>query len=310
MNDRKQLAKVAYLYYIDGKSQTEISHELGIGRTSISRMLHRARVEGVVSIEIAGFDTEIYFLESKLKSLYGLQGVEIVQPGIDEEIDDAVSQAAAKLIRSKLVNHSRVGISWGRTLSKVVEVMAPRQMKSIQFYPLAGGPSYINARYHVNTLIYEMAKKCHGDCSFINATIVQENTETAQGIMEAKYFEDIRQSWEALDMAIIGIGGRVDEHNKQWLDMLTTEDFQTLEAYSTVGEVCCRFLDKNGQEIDTDLKERTIAISVAELSKIPETIAIAYGDEKVEAIDAVLKSRIVNYFVTDSRTASQLLSLQ
>ena len=41
----------------------------------------------------------------------------------------------------------------------------------------AGGPSHIHARYHVNTLIYSMASKFHGECHFINASVIQENSE-------------------------------------------------------------------------------------------------------------------------------------
>ncbi|MBF0788075.1 MULTISPECIES: sugar-binding transcriptional regulator [unclassified Streptococcus] len=310
-NNRKQLAKVAYLYYIEGKNQAEIAKELGIYRTTISRMLTKAREKGVVTIEIHEFDTDLFHLEHYVKEKYNLKNIDIVSSVTSSEksLEEMIAGAGAAMVRSVLTNHSKVGISWGKTLSNVVAKIVPRQMKSVHFFPLAGGPSHINARYHVNTLMYELTHKFHGECSFINATIVQESKELASGIRSSKYFEEIINNWERLDVAIVGIGGRVDKDNRQWLDMLTDEDFRRMDQSGAVGEICCRFLDAQGREIMDDVVERTIAISLTELRRVPNSIAIAYGDSKVEAMLAVLRQGYVNHLVTDYRTILQVLEL-
>lgn len=109
--------------------------------------------------------------------------------------------------------------------------------------------------YHVNTFVYNMASKCHGDCNFINATIIQEKENLAKGILSSKYFEDLKKSWQDLDIAVVGIGGFADENNRQWLDMLTERDFSVLKSEEEVGEICCRFFDKNGEPVYEELQE-------------------------------------------------------
>ena len=79
-----------------------------------------------------------------------------------------------------------------------------------------------------------MASKCHGDCNFINATIIQEKENLAKGILSSKYFEDLKKSWQDLDIAVVGIGGFADENNRQWLDMLTERDFSVLKSEEAV----------------------------------------------------------------------------
>ena len=69
---KKLLAKIAYLYYVENKNQTEISNILGIYRTTISRMLTQARKEGIVKIEIMDFDSEIFALEEYFRKKYQL----------------------------------------------------------------------------------------------------------------------------------------------------------------------------------------------------------------------------------------------
>jgi len=174
---------------------------------------------------------------------------------------------------------------------------------------LAGGPSHIHARYHVNTLIYNMASKFHGECRFINATIIQENKELAEGILTSKYFDDLRDSWENLDIAVVGIGGPADTHSPQWFDMLTEKDFTELRSEAAVGEVCCRFFDQEGKPVYQDLQERTVAIRLEELKQIPKTVSLAYGERKAGAILSVIKAGYINHLVTDEATIIKMLEL-
>ena len=270
-NERKKLlAKLAYLYYIEEKSQAEIAAETGIYRTTVSRMLAEESTA---------------------------------------ELEERLGQSAANLLRALLDDHMNVGFSWGKSLSLLVEHLNPRHLKDIHFVPLAGGPSHIHTRYHVNTLIYNMASKCHGDCNFINATIIQEKENLAKGILSSKYFEDLKKSWQDLDIAVVGIGGFADENNRQWLDMLTERDFSVLKSEGEVGEICCRFFDKNGKPVYEELQERTIAISLSELKKIPNTLGFAYGYTKATAILSVLRAGYINHLVTDEETILKVLSL-
>lgn len=312
-NDRKKLlAKVAYLYYIEEKNQAQIAAEIGIYRTTISRMLAEAKKEGIVKIEIEHFDTYLFQLENQVKQKYGLKGLELVTQAPDEpsfEVEQKLAQVAANMLKGLLADNMKVGFSWGKSLSLLVEHFGSRPLKNIHFFPLAGGPSHIHARYHVNTLIYSMAGKCHGDCQFINATIVQENKELAKGILASKYFEDLKRSWQELDVAVVGIGGQVEENNKQWLDMLTAEDFSRSKDLDVAGEICCRFFDKDGQAVYEELQERTIAISLDKLKGIPATFAFAYGDYKVKAILSALRAGYIDYLVTDEQTILKVLEL-
>lgn len=309
---KKLLAKLAYLYYIEEKSQSEIARETGIYRTTISRLLTEAKKEGIVKIEIENFDARLFRLESYVKDRYSLKGLEIIPNLVDEpqeSLEKRLAQAAASLVRSLIDHHMKVGFSWGKSLSNLVEEIGSKRLEGTVFYPLAGGPSHIHVRYHVNTLIYSMASKFHGECRFINATIVQENKELAQGILSAKYFEDLKASWEELDVAVVGIGGHVEKNNPQWFDMLTPEDFQELEEEGAVGEVCCRFFDQVGNPIYSDLQDRTISISLEQLKNVPNTVALALGETKASSILSVVKAGYINHLVTDEATILKVLNL-
>ena len=47
------LARIAWMYYIQGLTQEEIARKLDFSRTKVTRLLAQAREEGVVEINIS-----------------------------------------------------------------------------------------------------------------------------------------------------------------------------------------------------------------------------------------------------------------
>src|SRR5690606_1307696 len=63
-----------------------------------------------------------------------------------------------------------------------------------------------------------------------------------------------------------------------------------------------------GRRIGRDLGERCITVKADQLRRIPEVVAIAGGQRKGPAIDAVLRSGLVTSLVTDTSAADYLLA--
>ncbi|CAM4110878.1 DNA-binding transcriptional regulator [Streptococcus penaeicida] len=310
---KRLLAKIAYMHYVEGKSQTTISKELDIYRTTVCRMLAKAKDEGIVKVEIKGYDSSLFALESYIQEKYGLKKVIILPYQANLDRQDNLNQLAkegAEVLRSMIKDNEVVGISWGSSISALIDHMTQKSLKGISVFPLSGGPSAIHANYHVNTLVYRLARLFHGQSSFINATVIQENAEIAKGIKKSKYFEKTLLSWDKLDWAVIGIGAEPDaQKDSQWRDLLMGNDYVKLRQLKAVGEICCRFFDKNGLSVDKDLQERTIGITLEQLRQVPNVFAIACGKEKAKAILAALKVKCINYLVTDEETIKDLLAL-
>lgn len=310
---KRLLAKIAYMHYVEGKSQTTISKELDIYRTTVCRMLAKAKDEGIVKVEIKGYDSSLFALESYIQEKYGLKKVTILpyQANLDRQENlNQLAKEGAEVLRSMIKDNEVIGISWGSSISALIDHMTQKSLKGISVFPLSGGPSAIHANYHVNTLVYRLARLFHGQSSFINATVIQENAEIAKGIKKSKYFEKTLLSWDKLDWAVIGIGAEPDaQKDSQWRDLLMGNDYVKLRQLKAVGEICCRFFDKNGISVDKDLQERTIGITLEQLRQVPNVFAIACGKEKAKAILAALNVKCINYLVTDEETIKDLLAL-
>ena len=311
-NNNRLLARVAYMYYEEDMSQAEIAKILGIYRTTISRMLKKAKREGIVEIKVNHFDAELFELESFFKATFGLTQIEIVptsKEATEKEKSDNLSIAAADFIRKAITNGSVVGLSWGATLGRIINQINPKYTENTVFLPIVGGPSHVNSKYHVNTLVYEMAKKFHAQSIFINATVVQETKLLADGIIQSKYFAEIRDYWSKMDIVILGIGGPLNYQNSQWRDLLTEKDLQALKLREAVGDYACSFFDCDGKILKGDLYQRRIGVPVELIRKVPASIGIANGLEKAPSILGLLRKKHINTLITDQETAVEILRL-
>lgn len=66
--------------------------------------------------------------------------------------------------------------------------------------------------------------------------------------------------------------------------------------------------DSDGRRVGRDLGERCITVKTDQLRRVPEVVAIAGGQRKGPAIDAVLRSGLVTSLVTDTSAADYLMA--
>lgn len=309
--ENRLLSRVAYQYYIQGKTQYDISVGMNLGRSTVSRLLTQARRDGIVEINIKGFDEGLLALEAKVKTKYGLRDVDIVPSDLmatPSEKDQALAQESAQFLRNVIKPNDRVGLAWGTVLAAIVGQLDRPKATKATFIPLVGGPSAANAKYHVNTIVYDLARQFGGTSIFINATAVQENQYLRDGIMGAKYFQELANDWQHLDIAFVGVGGPLtDKTSSHWRDLLTANDVTLLKEQHAIGDCCCTFFDKEGNLLVPGLQKRTIAIELETLAKVPLSVAVARSVNKVPSIKALLNMHTVNTLITDEETAQHLL---
>ncbi|RRK10086.1 sugar-binding transcriptional regulator [Lactiplantibacillus garii] len=311
-NRHQLLAKVAYLYYEKDYTQSQIAKQLNIYRTTISRMLKQARETGIVEIKINDFNSDLFNLEEALKQRYGLQNAIVIatEPhASSERKEQLLSAEAALYLKQTIKPHNVVGFAWGSILSGMVGQLHHPIQTDATFVPLVGGPSPSNSQYHVNGIVYDAARVFGGRSLFVDAAAVQESKYIRDGIMASKYFHEIQDCWEHLDIALLGIGGPLNNTSSRWRDLLTPEDRELLKERQAIGDCCCTFFDKNGKILAGNLLDRTISIPLPQLTRVPNAIAIARSLTKAPSILALLKMGILTTLITDAETAQRVLDL-
>jgi DNA-binding transcriptional regulator LsrR (DeoR family) len=128
------------------------------------------------------------------------------------------------------------------------------------------------------------------------------------GIWQSQYFQTVRQIWNHLDIAFVGIGGALNRGASRWRDLLSAEDLAALHDREVIGDCCCTFFDRNGRVLKGPLHDRTIAIDLDQLKRTPNTVGVVRSVTKAPAVKTFLTMGVLNTLITDSECAKRILS--
>jgi DNA-binding transcriptional regulator LsrR (DeoR family) len=310
--EKRLLVKIAQMYYEEDMTQGAISKELGIYRTSVSRLLKKAREDGVVKITVSSDIDGAFELERRMEKLFGLKEVIIVPEKRDStELDKkkVVAMAAAELLKRIIKDGDVVGCAWGSTMASLIGEFTNAGKKDAHFVPLVGGPGPMDTKHHVNRIVYNIAEDFGGTSYFIDAAAVVEKKETKDDIVQSHYFTKITELWDNLTIAVVGIGNPNQSSNLVWAGFCGNREIEDLNQQGAIGEVCSRFYDIDGNLIQSDLADRTIAIELEKLKNIPYSIGIAESVEKAPSIIGGLRGGYINTLITTEETANAIIEI-
>ena len=308
LRNKRLMLKVCELYYIQGKSQKEISVLLGISRPQVCRLITAAKESGAVTITIANPYIRETELEKRIIEKYSISDVWVIDSlhdGKDGELYEFAKEAG-RLIEDYIPQDSRVGIMSGRTGKAVIDAMTPSNKKLKLVVPLIGGISTTNMSIHADTLAQKLASLHSSSARNLNAPAVVSTQSLAQSLKEEESIARVLKEGSKVDIALVGIGTIDFSATNIRLGCFNEKDMEELEMAGAVASICTSYLDREGKEVGNSLSRRFIGVSLEELKR-SRVIAVAIGEKKVEAITAVLKSGKVDVLITDFSTAKKVL---
>ncbi|MFB9758432.1 sugar-binding transcriptional regulator [Ectobacillus funiculus] len=307
--EKRQLVRIANLYYIEGWTQGKIAKKFGVSRPFICRLLQKAKDSGIVEVYIKDESVHTVELEQQLKDKYKLKDIVVVSTeGLaPETVRRAVGQAGAYYLSKNLGDIKQIGISWGLTLSELVKEYPFEHREEINVVPLVGGIGTKHIEIHANQLAYELAKKMQGTSSYLYAPAIVETEELKEYLLEVPDIEMVLEKGKNVDVALISVGNPYKDSTMRSLGYLQDEDLQQFRKMGIVGDIASRFFDASGNIVDHPLNHRIIGLSLEQLRQIKKVIGIVEGAHKLESLSAALKGSYIDVLIIDEHTASALI---
>jgi deoxyribonucleoside regulator len=304
MSDFEQLVQASRLYYELGETQSEIAERLGVTRPQVSRLLKRARAEGVVEIRIVDRTTAESEAGDAIRRSYGLDGVHLAPSisGPEDLTRRMVGRLAAQVLRGVIRDGDTIGIGDGASMSAVADALDDGATPvAATVVPLAGGYwSPGPGREPFRRIADAFGATPHG----LMAPGLLDDPVTARALEAHAGVLVVRERWEHLDVALYGIGG------PSWgAGSIGVELVDRLEQAGAVGEVLIAPYDLDGAFLCPELRERVVAFDARALGRVPTSIGVAAGASKVRPILGALRSGIVRTLVTDVATAEAVVEL-
>lgn len=298
---RTLIHTVAKLHYEADLSQVEIARRLGVSAATISRLLKRAREDGIVRIEIRDVVAPDA-LGRMIAERLGLKRVAVVDAPDAGGLAALAAPVGGLLADAGLGQGSVLAVGWGRTLWEVLQAGLPR-LPGIVTVAAMGGMQQPARHFQINEFVRLAAQEMGGQPRFIHAPYLPA-AESRAAFLDDPGIRDVVGLWDRLDAALVGIGLPYAVDLAQGGTAGTPEADELAHA---AGDVLQNFYAADGTAIFWHGAPRLIAVSPDQLRRTPLVVGVAVSQQKVPAIIGAARGGYINALVTDARTAEAVL---
>ena len=301
----------AKLYYTEDATQADVAVQLGTSRATVSRLLAEAKRRGIVRIEVVP-PTEVATggLADRLTRALSLATVylshPLPNPGPGRTTVDVMGGALAPAVGRALSAAGLLAgdvllVSSGRTVYEVAQYeLVP--LPGVLVAPTVGGNDQPEEWYQTNEITRLVANRLGGRPNYLFAPALP-GQDLYPSLLNDPSIQRVLHLWPHARCVLMGIGAPPLMRS----DIPRFVPTESSSLRSAVGDVCSRFFDREGEEVEFDGRDRLIAVELEALRHIPVTIAVAVGKDKIESIIAGARGGYFNQLVTDPSTAAAIL---
>ena len=296
------MSEVATLYYKKNLTQQEIAETMHLSRQTISKLLNDAIEERIVEIIIHDPQKDCNELEKQICSIFGIQScIVCCVSGRNESVHRLMTvKAAVDYIFPILQRgNQKIALSWGRTIQELIQNLPKLSTTGNTVFPLFGATDNENSYFSSNELARKLADKLDATPKCAWFPYMADSDEDSALLQQLNYYKQMQEMWNTADLAILGIG------NTEILDIFGKTFGYSNIHNQAIGDIATHFFDANGKFVN--LYSNTLCASVDNIKNARESIAIASGLEKAEAIAGALRTKMIDTLITDEYTAKKIL---
>ena len=310
---RTELAvRAAHLYYMQDLGMAAIGRELGMSRSSVSRLLAYARDVGLVDIRIQAPAGRTGEVADELAAIYGVRAEVVPTTAQMSDIDrlERVGHAAARSVGALLESEMILGVAWGATISVMSRRLTPRQLWNLTVVQLngAGNPTTTGIDY-ASEILQRFAAAYSARVEQLAVPAFFDDPATKLAMWRERSTRRVLDVAAHMDVAIFGLGSPdadVPSHvyTGGYLD---PDDFASLRAESVVGDVATRFFRSDGSDCGIELNKRSSGPDLEAIRAVPRRICVVSGNSKLAATEGAFAAGLITDIVLDETLARQLI---
>jgi DNA-binding transcriptional regulator LsrR (DeoR family) len=298
--------RVAWLYYVEGKTQDEIVALTDISRSRVLRILAASRRDGTVQIRVTNNLAKCVELERALEERWGLtRAIVIPEPQDARQMSGILGAELGAYLSRQLAEHATVGLGWGQTLSNALPSIVPRQAEGRRVISLLGGLTRVSS-VNPSEFAWRVADRLNAECHLLTAPVFAPDRATREALRNHSGIAELFARARTLDMAIVSVGALTPHSLFYEYGLLSREEIASLEAAGAVGDVLCHFIDEEGELISHPVNDRVVAVNPLDLRATREVILVSGGWEKLKAITAAMRLLRPSVLIVNELVAERL----
>lgn len=240
-----------------------------------------------------------------IEQKFGCRNV-VVVPGNcddDETVKMLLGKEAARILKDCICDNDIIAVTGGTTVAQIPKsINKSIEYKNVTVVPGRGGLGE-RVEIQANTIAAELADRLGANYRIL---YVPDNlgSEAMESVLSEPSIREVLSIIRNADILLHGIGGAEEMARRRGLPR---DKIRQILNKGAVAEAFGFYFNKNGKIVHTTT---SAGLTIKDLDKIRNIIAIAGGSEKAPAIQAFLKYRKPWALVTDEGAAYRLLELE
>jgi DNA-binding transcriptional regulator LsrR (DeoR family) len=305
------LISAAWLYYHLELTQADIAKILGMSRTSVANLLAKAREEGIVTISLDPKHLSALNLAQKAKELFELDDLLVVPTTpdtCDMSIPQTLGKAGALYLERTIKPNKILAVGWGVTMLALAKALSGKTVPNLTVAQLLGGFATADS-YNPATVASLIAEKFGARLYHLFLPAVVTSRQIRDILHSDPAIHSALEMAKAASSAVVGVGKVGQDATVVRAGFISPVQMDELAAKGAVGDIALRFFDLNGRLVSTSLDERLTSLTSEDLLRIRPVVAVAGGQDKIQAILGALRSNLIDVLITDEETMRTVLEL-
>ncbi len=302
------MVDIAVEYYLKGKTQNEIAKEHYISRPKVSRILKKAKENGIVEIRINYDNGNFNKLQRDIKRFFNVKNVYIVPTlsTYDDTLDE-VCKKAADILSQKVHDDMMIGVSWGRGMVTTVKYTKEQQLENVGIVELFGTLNYNKDFNAITNASSELSSKLGAKLYPLPAPLYVNNEKARETIKETFLVANTIKKINEVDVIITSLGGVSSGARSVLWESYTDSDIKSeVLDKGGVGFMLAHFFNIKGEFLDLKYNNEIIGISVEQIKQKPIFLVCA-GVKKAKALYGALRGRMIDTLVCDEEMLKKVL---
>jgi deoxyribonucleoside regulator len=305
--------KVARLYYYQNMTSETIAFEMGVSRSTVSRLLTFAKKEGLVHIHITAPTREPVELEKKIVDYFSIKNAHVVPvPDIAGEAIwlERVVQYAANHLNTLFGSEMILGIAWGTTLSAVSKHLLRKSTHNSQIMQLNGaGNTHSMGINYASEIIMRFAENYQAKAHLFPVPTFFDFADTKAALWRERSIKRLLNLQEKADILLYSIGAvnaGIPSHVYSG-GYLEESDYLEIKREGIAGDIATVFFRKDGTFDNIPLNNRACGPNL-EMFQRKHGVCIVSGLGKVSGLFSALKGNLIAELIVDEPTARELVN--
>ncbi len=307
-----ELTRLATLYYVDGLTQEDLSKQFSLSRAKIGRLLKRAQEEGIVEIRVRHHPRDTRDLERELIERFGIEKAIV---SVNHKDQDKQRELLAGLVASHLdrilTNDMIVAVGIGRNINAISEHAISSTQRSPTFVCAIGGFYRGGEVMNADHISRRLAARFGGGSETLYAPALVGDPHVREALLHNDAVKPTLDKARRAHIALVGVGDINEDSIMVRNGWFSPDEIAELRKCGAVGDLMgYHFIDIGGRPVVTPVRDRVIGLSMEDLKRIPNVIAVASENTKTTAVLGALRAGAITTLATTEAIAQSIVSLE